>query len=251
MVNVKALERGKNVGIAGDSRSSQSGVKRAESMNNSNEIKEPPLRGPWPAWMLAGMVLASYPIQTFWLGGIDVAANRFGLIAADLTHGRWHTLVTALFIHGGWAHVGMNTVGALAFGAPVARLMGVRGAGPLSFLLFYLLCGVVAGLGYVALNSHGLAAVVGASGAVSGLFGAASRLIEHKPGLSPLASRTVVGFAAAWLVTNIVLGLIGFAPGMGPVQIAWQAHVVGYLAGLFLIGPWARWFSCTPFIQES
>ncbi|HVY35298.1 MAG TPA: rhomboid family intramembrane serine protease [Caulobacteraceae bacterium] len=219
-------------------------------MNNGNEINEPPLRGPWPSWLLAGVVLASYPIQTFWLGGIDLAATRFGLIAADLSHGRWLTLVTALFIHGGWAHVAMNTAGALAFGAPVSRLLGAQGVGPLSFLLFYLVCGVLAGLGYVALNPHGLAAVVGASGAVSGLFGAASRLIEHKPGVSPLASRTVVGFAAAWLVTNVVLGLIGFAPGMGAVQIAWQAHVVGYIAGLILIGPWARWFSASPPLQD-
>jgi membrane associated rhomboid family serine protease len=148
----------------------------------------------------------------------------------------------ALFIHGGWAHAGMNAAGALAFGAPVARFLGVRGLGPLSFALFYLVCGVMAGLGYVALNLHSAAAVVGASGAVSGLFGAASRLIENRPGLSPFASRTVVGFAAAWIVTNVAMGLSGFAPGMGAVQIAWQAHIVGYGAGLVLIEPWARLF---------
>ena len=211
-------------------------------MKEINKFNEPPLRGPWPAWVLAGVILASYPVQTLWLGGVDVAADRFGLIAAYLGQGRWFTLVTSLFIHGGWAHVGMNTAAALAFGSPVARLLGTRGMGPVSFGLFYLACGVLAGVGYVALNPHGLAAVVGASGAVSGLFGAASRLIEHKPGLSPFASRTVVGFAAAWLVTNVVMGLIGFAPGIGAVQIAWQAHVVGYAAGLVLIEPWARLF---------
>ena len=96
---------------------------------------------------------------------------------------------------------------------PVARFLGPRAWGALSFALFYLTCGVLAGLGYAALNPHSGAAVVGASGAVSGLFGAASRLIEHRPGLSPFASRTVVGFAAAWLVTNVALGLIGVAPG--------------------------------------
>ena len=137
----------------------------------------------------------------------------------------------------------MNAAGALAFGTPVARFLGPRACGALSFALFYLTCGVLAGLGYAALNPHSGAAVVGASGAVSGLFGAASRLIEHRPGLSPFASRTVVGFAAAWLVTNVALGLIGVAPGIGAVQIAWQAHLAGYAAGLALIGPWARVFS--------
>lgn len=211
-------------------------------MKDLNEINEPPLRGPWPAWALAAVILASYPVQNFWLGSVAAAANRFGLVAGDVAQGRWPGLVTALFIHGGWAHAGMNAAGALAFGAPVARVLGTRGLGPLSFALFYLVCGVLAGLGYVALNLHSSAAVIGASGAVSGLFGAASRLIEHKPGLSPFASRTVVGFAAAWLVTNLVMGLTGFAPGMGAVQVAWQAHVVGYGAGLVLIEPWIRLF---------
>jgi membrane associated rhomboid family serine protease len=178
-----------------------------------------------------------------WLGGVAAAANRFGLEAGDVAQGRLSGLITALFIHGGWAHVGMNAAGALAFGAPVARALGTRGVGPLSFALFYLVCGVLAGLGYAVFNLNSTAAVIGASGAVSGLFGAASRLIEHKPGLSPFASRTVVGFAAAWLVTNVAMGLTGFAPGMGAVQVAWQAHVAGYGAGLVLIGPWIRLFA--------
>jgi membrane associated rhomboid family serine protease len=149
---------------------------------------------------------------------------------------------TALFIHGGWAHAGMNAVGALAFGAPVARLLGVRGRGPALMLVFYIVCGALGNVGYALLNPHSTAAVVGASGAVSGLFGAASRLIEHRPGLSPLASRTVVGSAAAWIAANVVLGLIGYAPGIGAVQIAWQVHIIGYGAGLLLIWPlaWLR-----------
>ena len=209
-------------------------------MENPSEIKEPPLRGPWPAWGLAAVILISYPIQTLWLGGVDLAANRFGLVAATLWPGRWWSLVTCMFIHGGWAHVGMNAVGALAFGAPVARLLGVRGAGPISFFLFYIVCGVLAGLGYVAVSPHSQAGLVGASGAVAGLFGAASRLIEHKPGISPFRSRFVVGSAAAWIVVNLAMALTGFAPGLGAVQIAWQAHIAGYFAGLVLIGPWAR-----------
>jgi membrane associated rhomboid family serine protease len=211
-------------------------------MQEMSEIKEPALKGPWPAWVLALTVLASYPVQSFWLGGVDAAAERFGLVAADFGPARGYTLVSSLFIHGGWAHVGMNAAGALAFGAPVARLLGVRGLGPVSFVLFYLTCGVLAGMGYVALNPHGMAAVIGASGAVSGLFGAASRLIEHKPDLAPFNSRVVVGSAFAWLVVNLVLGLTGITPGLGAVQMAWQAHIAGYGAGLLLIGPWSRLF---------
>jgi len=224
-------------------------------MEDVNEAKdEAPLRGPWPAWALAGAILVSYPIQSLWLGSADAAADRFGLEPAMLWQGRWGGLITCMFIHGGWAHVGMNAAGALAFGAPVARLLETRRAGPLSFLAFFLVCGLAAGLAYAVLNPHGMAPVVGASGAVSGLFGAASRLMQPGPApppadsapapasLSPFLSRFVLGSAAAWVIVNVALGLAGFAPGMGAVQIAWQAHVAGYFAGLFLIGPWIRLF---------
>lgn len=212
-------------------------------MKDMNEINEPPLRGPWPAWAVAGLILGSYGLQLLWLGDVNQASDRFGLIAPDLGHGRWFTLITSLFIHGGWAHAGMNAAGALAFGAPVARILGKHGRWSLSYFGFFLTCGLLSGLGYALFNLHSPAAVIGASGAVSGLFGGASRLIEHRPGLSPFASRTVAAFGAAWVVINLVFGLIGFAPGLGAVQIAWQAHLIGYLAGLLLIGPWARFLS--------
>jgi membrane associated rhomboid family serine protease len=205
-----------------------------------NQPREPALRGPWPAWAIAGLILLSYGVQSYLMPDVQTAADRFGFVSSDLARERWLTMFSALFIHGGWIHAGMNALGALAFGAPVARLLGTRGLGPAGLLLFFLVCGVLGNLGYAALNPHSLAAVVGASGAVSGLFGAASRLVEHRPGLSPLASRTVVGSAAAWVVANVVLGSIGYAPGLGAVQVAWQVHIVGYAAGLLLIRPWAR-----------
>jgi membrane associated rhomboid family serine protease len=211
-------------------------------MKEINEFNELPLKGPWPAWALAAIILGSYPVQTLCLGGVDRAADRFGLTAHALWQGRPFTLVTCLFIHGGWLHAGMNAVGALAFGAPVARRLGTRGGGAVSFVIFYLLCGVLSGLGYVAVNPHCQGALIGASGAVSGLFGAASRLMERPPALSPFSSRVVIGSAAAWLLVNLALGLTGLAPGLGAMPIAWQAHVFGYAAGLVLIGPWSRLF---------
>jgi membrane associated rhomboid family serine protease len=192
-------------------------------------------------WVVAGVVLLSYAVQTRLLS-LDDAALRYGMVSADVWRGHWQGLVTSLFIHGGWAHVGMNAAGALAFGAPVARLFG-RGLGALGFFVFFLVCGVLANLGYAALHPHDLMPLVGASGAVSGLFGGASRLIENPPGLSSFASRAVVGTAAAWIVVNVVFGLAGIAPGMGVVKIAWEAHIFGYFAGLLLIGPAARLFA--------
>ncbi|HUO21660.1 MAG TPA: rhomboid family intramembrane serine protease [Caulobacteraceae bacterium] len=209
-------------------------------MRETNEINEPPLKGPWPAWALAAVILGSYLVQTLCFASVDQAAGAFGLAVSDLGRGRTFTLVTCLFVHGGWAHAGMNAAGALAFGAPVARLLGKGVKGAASFALFYIVCGVLAGLGYAAVSPHSQAVLIGASGAVSGLFGAASRLMEHRPRLSPFASRFVVGSAAAWLVVNLAMGLSGLAPGLGVTPIAWQAHLFGYAAGLLLIGPWSH-----------
>jgi len=204
-------------------------------------VREPPFRGPWPVWAIAGLILLSYGAQSSLLD-LGTAAVRYGVSAKGLEQGHWFTLVSALFIHGNWGHAIMNAVGTLAFGAPVARLMGVGVKGAAGLLVFYLVCGALANLGYTALHPGDALPLVGASGAVSGLFGGASRLIEHPPGLSPFRSRTVVASLLAWIVINVALGLMHYAPGLGDAQVGWEAHIAGYAAGLLLIGPFARLF---------
>jgi membrane associated rhomboid family serine protease len=153
-------------------------------------------------------------------------------------------LVTSLFLHGGWAHVLMNAAFCLAFGAPVARLLGTGARGALVLALFYMVCGVLAGLAYVAIHPGSDGPVVGASGAVSGLMGAAARLIDGRRRwgvevLGPIRSRTVGSLAAAWVVVNLLVAVFGF-PGSGGAGIAWEAHLAGFAIGLVLIGPAAR-----------
>jgi membrane associated rhomboid family serine protease len=208
-----------------------------EHCNTVAAQREPLFRGPWPAWTLALAVLGSYALQSMTLD-LDTAARAWGMTPAELG-GRSYTAVTALFVHGSWAHAGMNAIGALAFGAPVARYLGLGARGVIGFFALYIACGVAANLGYAAMHPSALMPLVGASGAVSGLFGAASRLIQHRPGLSPLTARTVVASAAAWVVVNAVLGLMHYAPGVGDVDVAWEAHIAGYAAGLLLIAPFA------------
>ena len=156
--------------------------------------------------------------------------------------GWWPGLLTAMFLHANWAHAAMNAGGALAFGPPVARLFpGARGAGV--FLLFYIVCGVAAALGYglIHLNSDGV--MVGASGAVFGLMGAAIRLLGRRNGgLRSLTDRRVLVTGAALMGVNLLTGLIGFLPGAEGAQIAWEAHAFGFAFGLLAIGPWMRVF---------
>jgi membrane associated rhomboid family serine protease len=46
--------------------------------------------------------------------------------------------------------------------------------------------------------------------------------------------------AAAWAIVNVVLGVSGLTPGAMGMPVAWQAHLAGYLAGVVLVGPFAR-----------
>ena len=138
------------------------------------------------------------------------------------------------YLHGGWTHLLMNAGSALAFGPPVARLFGAGGRGAMLYFGFFLLCGVLAGLGYVAVHLGGSAPVIGASGAVSGLWGAASRLLGRGGRLAPILSRQVVSQAMVFTALNVAIGLAG---GFAQLNIAWEAHLAGYLAGLLLIGP--------------
>ena len=203
--------------------------------------REPMFNAPWTIVVLCVGLIALYAGQSFVLNdatGQPPAALE--LTPASLAAGHWETLVTSMFLHGGWPHVLMNAVAALAFGPPVARLFGLGPRGAAVFFAFYLVCGVMAGLGFAALDFRGDAAV-GASGAISGLFGAASRLIQGHGRIGPLFGQTVIGMAIAWAIVNVVLGVVpGWTPGAMGMPVAWQAHLAGYAAGVLLIGPFAR-----------
>jgi membrane associated rhomboid family serine protease len=202
--------------------------------------REPLFKGPWPVWTIAGIILVSYAAQSQLLS--DEQAVLFALVPAELAHGYWPPLITALFIHGGWAHAGMNAVGALAFGAPTARYLGLGPRGAAGFFLLFLVCGVLSSLGYALLHLHDVVPMAGASGAVSGLLGASTRLVERRRRLAPLATRSVVASTFAWIVINAVMGVLHYAPGIGDVHIAWEAHIVGYFVGLLLIAPFGALF---------
>ena len=163
---------------------------------------------------------------------------------ASLTDGQWWPgLLTAMFLHAGWTHAGMNALGALAFGPPVARRM-TGAAGAVGFLLFYMACGLVAALGFALVHLDSQDIMVGASGAVFGLTGAAIRMLGRRDGrLKPLTDRRVLTVSAVLMGANAAVGLIGLVPGGEAAGIAWEAHAFGYLFGLLAIGPWIRIFS--------
>ena len=200
---------------------------------------EPIFTAPAVALLLA----ASLPIL-FWLqtrlpdSGLSLAFRPASLWRGDW----WPGLFTSMFMHGGWGHVVMNAMGVFAFAPPVARLMpGARGVA--GFLAFYIVTGLVATAAYGLIHPDTFDPLVGASGAVFGLMGAALRLLGRRDGsLRPLADRRFLTMAAVIMAVNAAAGLIGLAPGAVGARVAWEAHAFGFVAGALLIGPWTRLF---------
>ncbi len=156
---------------------------------------------------------------------------QFGLIPAVYT-GQGGDLLTALaapftyqFLHGGWVHLGVNMLSLAAFGAPVERTLGPR-----RFLVFYLSAGVVAGFIHVAFNAGSVDPVVGASGAISGVFGAVLMLLRSAGRMTSL-----LPVAGIWIALNIFFGVFGGTPGAGSEPVAWLAHIGGFVYGLLAI----------------
>ncbi|MDJ0513672.1 MAG: rhomboid family intramembrane serine protease [Methyloceanibacter sp.] len=159
------------------------------------------------------------------------------------------SFVTYTVVHGGWLHLTINVLWMLAFGTAVARRVSLSG-----FFKFSVLCGVVGALAHLVLHWGAITPMVGASAAISGQMAAALRFIFNARGSPhgplpdfahvPLASLNetlrdgrIVGFIVFWLVLNAYFGMSGASFGTGPEsQIAWEAHIGGFLCGLLTFG---------------
>ena len=196
------------------------------------------------------LIAASMPVLYWFQERLPDQGLSMAFRAADLARGQWSGLFTSMLLHGGWAHVTMNAVGALAFGAPVARLLS-RGLAPLAFVGLYICSGVVAALGYGLCHPGSEAPLVGASGAVFGLIGAATRLLGGHGRVLPLFHPGVVRASIAWMAVNLIVGLLGLAPGADGARIAWEAHLFGFVFGIVAIGPLAHWFGTQPDLRPT
>lgn len=147
----------------------------------------------------------------------------------------WLTLLTSMFMHGGWMHLIGNMVFLFAFGP---RLEG--SLGKTSFLGFYLLTGLLAGMSHVLSDMDSTIPVVGASGAISGLLGGYVRLwpssrittlVPLWPFMQIMAIPAIL-FVAFWVFMQLFLV---FASQEGGGGVAVWAHLGGFVYGLLLI----------------
>lgn len=194
----------------------------------------------WPGTVLIGALIACFVVQVF---VAPFGPGWWGTSAEALKIGRWDTLFTHMFVHANAIHLAFNLSGMAAFAYPVAKVFPKSPPGRLLFFALYLISGLAGGLTFVAINPDGSAPVVGASGAICGLWGAATALYTRGalPGalLKPPARRQVIAFIAMNL---ILVGLVFVATGLagGPIGgVAWEAHLGGFIVGLILARPFA------------
>jgi membrane associated rhomboid family serine protease len=173
--------------------------------------------------------------------------QRFGFVPGQLssvdrlspTEAGWVplTLITGIFLHGGWFHLGSNMLFLWIFGDNVEDRLGHG-----RYLLFYLLCGVLASLAHFCAHPASALPTVGASGAIAGVMGAYLFLFPRA------RIRTLVVviifikivhlpawfLIAIWMITQILSAYTELATAQA-AGVAWFAHIGGFMAGVLLL----------------
>jgi membrane associated rhomboid family serine protease len=182
---------------------------------------------------------------------VQAFVTAWGVVPKEYSVGRdlaplipvpfWSTLLTSMFLHGGWMHLGGNMLYLWIFGDNLEHRMGHA-----RFLVFYLLCGIAAGLAHIASNAGSPVPTVGASGAISGILGGYLLLfpknrvrILTRGGIVAVPALYVLGF---WILIQFINGAGSCArtSETGGGGVAYLAHVGGFVAGLVLVMLFAR-----------
>ncbi|HZW29368.1 MAG TPA: rhomboid family intramembrane serine protease [Isosphaeraceae bacterium] len=171
-----------------------------------------------------------------------------GIVPARYSHPQWAQWVgfraddywpflTSMFLHGGWMHIIGNMWTLWIFGDNVEDRMG-----PVRFAVFYLLCGLIAGVVHWFTNPDSVLPTVGASGAVAGVLGAYLVLFPHAQlvVMFPIVFYPLffevpaVLYFVFWALSQLFSGILTLASPGEIGGVAWWAHVGGFSAGLVL-----------------
>jgi membrane associated rhomboid family serine protease len=170
-----------------------------------------------------GIMLAPEELRTQIVYTFGFVPAYFTGVLKPFPYGAALSPITHIFIHGGWMHLAFNSVMAVSLGVFFEREFGTRRT-----IIFFFVCGIAGAIVYFALNPFSEIPVIGASGSVSGLFGALIMQLGKRGGLGHKTRGPwpLVGF---WIVFMILTGSLS---GGG---VAWQAHIGGFLAGIGLL----------------
>lgn len=148
--------------------------------------------------------------------------------------------ITSMFFHGGWLHIIGNMWYLWIFGDNIEDQLG-----HIRYLVFYLVCGIVAALAHVFFNFHSTVPTVGASGAIAGVLGAYLVTFPHARILTlipiffffQVVEIPAIFFLVFWFVLQFfsgALSVVSTATSQTGGGVAWWAHVGGFVCGIFL-----------------
>jgi membrane associated rhomboid family serine protease len=180
-----------------------------------------------------------YRQASIFIGGLT---GQYALVPQHLTSnfaGNWITIFTSEFLHANWLHIGGNMLYLWIFGSNVEDTLGRT-----RFLIFYVLCGVVASAAHTFTGPQSLTPTVGASGAIAGLMGAYLVLFPRAEILTivpiffigtvmDVPAVVVIGF---WAVLQFInASWLGGGEMIGGGGVAYFAHIGGFFFGIALI----------------
>src|SRR4051812_6058573 len=179
----------------------------------------------------------------------DALFQSAGVVPLEFTTGRdvppaaplgsyYTTLITSMFLHGGWLHLGSNMLFLWIFGDNVEDRLG-----HLRYLLFYFVCGLGASAAHIYFNWGSPIPSVGASGAIAGVLGGyivmfPTASVRTLLFLGPFITITripaiiMIGF---WFVTQLLSGVAALGQTEQTAGVAFWAHIGGFIVGLPLV----------------
>ncbi|MCB9918511.1 MAG: rhomboid family intramembrane serine protease [Planctomycetes bacterium] len=213
-------------------------------LKDSVPAKHPPIT----LWIVIGLNCAAFLWQNAVALGNEDYPSWLGLaVVPSLVSWSeppsWVPLFTSQFLHGGFVHLISNLWMLWIFGDNVEDRMG-----PVRFGIFYLLCGVLAGITHIAFDPSSPVPTIGASGAIAGVLGAYLLLYPHARVLTlvpvfflPLVFDVpAVVFLVLWFGLQVLNGSLSLLTSDALHSVAWWAHIGGFIAGIALCRPFAR-----------
>jgi len=212
--------------------------------------QNPTSRITWMTWLLlaANVGIFGYEVYLQATAG-DLAVASFtqrltfdpsALAASPMSPAVWLTVLTAMFLHAGWVHLGGNMLYLGIFGNNVEDRIG-----PWRFLAFYLACGVAASFAQALGTGFPHIRMLGASGAIAGILGAYLLLFPRARVVTAVFIIFVFELAlipawiviGVWFLLQLGAGVASIGPAAPAAGVAYLAHVGGFLAGMVLIAP--------------
>ena len=184
--------------------------------------------------------------------GEDRFIFQFGMITARLlddfnTYG--YTLVTSMFLHGDWLHIGSNMLYLWIFGNNIEDRLGI-----LRFLLFYFVTGFLAAGAQIAIDPASTIPNIGASGAIAGVLGAYIVLFPNARVqtliffwyLIRIVEVSAVWLLGWWFLLQVFSGLLDLGTFSAQGGVAYFAHIGGFVGGWLLIRVFAAGRPASP-----